>query len=127
MCVSLDQKDFIGPIKKLPKPATIQGISNNLRIEGVGWVRWSLLDSKGNLRHLQLPCCYTPKLSQRLLSTSTFAKTYPDCEISMKGNAMTVKKGDQTIDVFVNNLPMSTCFRKEGIDSVAKKILVNQQ
>ena len=43
----------------------------------------------------------------------------------MKGNAITVKKVDQTIDVFVNprnNLPMSTCFRKEGIDSVAANL-----
>ena len=36
MCVSPDKKDFIGPINELPKPATIQGIGNNLRIEGVG-------------------------------------------------------------------------------------------
>ena len=125
MCVSPDKKDFIGPISKLPKPATIQAISNNLRIEGAGKVRWSMLDSKGNLRHLQLPCCCTPKLNQRLLSTSTFAETYPDCEIFMKGNAMTVKKGDQTINVFVNsrnNLPVSTCFRKEGLDSVAANL-----
>ena len=38
---------------------------------------------------------------------------------------MTVKKGDQTIDVFVNprnNLPMSTYFRKEGIDLVAANL-----
>ena len=67
MCVTFDKEDFVGPIQPLPSKSTINGIANNLRIEGKGTVSWPILDTNGNLRDLKLPAYYIPKLKQRLL------------------------------------------------------------
>ena len=125
MCVSPDKRDFIGPIRKLPKGANIQGISNNLKIEGSGTVLWSVLDTNGNLRNLKLPCYYIPKLHQRLLSTTVFSKSYPDSTISATAKAWTITQNGQTIDIYINprnNLPTSTCFRKSAVSSIAANL-----
>ena len=45
MNVSFDSKDVVGKIEKLPKGSVIKGMSNGLKIEGIGQVTWSLKDS----------------------------------------------------------------------------------
>ena len=127
MCVSFDKNDFVGKLHSLPKGSQIRGIANNLRIEGYGHVVWSVMNTKGMLRHLKLPCYYIPKLKQRLLSTSIFTKTYPDNPITMSSGSWTVSNNaanpaEGGIDVFVspaNNLPISTCFRYNGLQDAA--------
>ena len=76
MCISGDKRDFIGKIKPLAN-VVVKGIVSGLKIEGMGHVRWSVLDTEGKLRHLKLPAYYVPKTRQRLLSTSVFCKVYP--------------------------------------------------
>ena len=81
--VSPDRDDFVGPLTKPPNKSSIQGISNSLKIQGIGHVRWSVLDTKGKLRHLKLPAHFIPKLNQRLLSTSSFTNVHPDNSITV--------------------------------------------
>ena len=126
-CVSFDKADFTGPLKTLPKGSCIQGIANHLRIEGVGEVVWSIMDTTGQLRHLKLPCYYIPKLKQRLLSTSVFTKVYPQNPITVTQGSLKVAANpsvpsESAIDVFVNpsnNLPVSTCFRHKALQATA--------
>ena len=51
MCITGDNQDFIGKIKPLTN-AVVKGIISGLKIEGMGHVRWSVLDTKGKLQHL---------------------------------------------------------------------------
>ena len=125
MCVTFDKNDFVGPIKPLPKGSSIQGITNNLKIEGVGTVIWSLLDTNGTLCHLKLPCYYIPKIKQRLLSTSVFTKTYPKSLISVSNNSWSVTQESKSIDIYINprnNLPMSKCYRHQGLQTAAANL-----
>ena len=75
MCVTGDKMDFIDKIQPV-YGSQIQGISDGLCIEGFGHVCWSVLDTKGQLRHLKLPAYYIPTIKQRLLSTSVFREIY---------------------------------------------------
>ena len=126
-CVSFDKNDFVGPLKPLPKGSCIRGIANNLKIEGVGQLVWTLMDTNGKLRHLKLPAYYIPKLKQRLLSTSVFTATYPGNPITMTPGTFKVAGNPSTpsesgIDVFINptnNLPVSTCFRHKALQETA--------
>ena len=126
-CVSFERRDFVGEIKKLPKGSCIQGISNNLRIEGIGEVIWSVLDTAGKLRDLRLPAYYIPKLKQRLLSTSVFSSTYPKNPITMNNGSWTIAANpddplESSLDIHINpnsNLPISTCFHHDSVRATA--------
>ena len=48
MCISGDKRDFIGKIEPLTN-AVVKGIVSGLKIEGIGRVRWSVLDTEGKL------------------------------------------------------------------------------
>ena len=126
MCISGDKQDFIGKIKPLNN-AVVKGIVSRLKIEGIGRVRWSELDTKGKLRHLMLPAYYVPKTQQRLLSTSVFCKEYPKNTISIKGDTWVVENNhndpsQSSIDVYINPLnkfPTSTCFWHNAVKQIA--------
>ena len=86
---------------------------------------WSVLDTKGNLTPLCLPAHFIPELQQRLLSVSSFTQTCPDSTITVTANSWTISKGDRSIDIHVdprNNLPTSTCFRKQAVAQVAANL-----
>ena len=128
MCISGDKQEFIGKIKPLNN-AVVKGIVSGLKIEGIGRVRWSVLDTEGKLWHLMLPAYYVPKTWQRLLCTSVFCKEYPKNTISIEGDTWVVEnnqddQSQSSIDVYINpfnNLPTSTCFQ----DNAVKQIAVN--
>ena len=125
MCITGDRRDFTGTIQ--PLNGQVSGITNGLRIKGFGTVKWSLLDNQGKLRHLDLPAYYIPKAKQRLLSTSVFCKTYPDCPIAISNKSWTIQANptDSTqggIDIYinpVNNLPTTTCYRLDSVKQIA--------
>ena len=53
VCITHDKRDFIGPIKPIWN-GTINGISGTMGITGCRRVRWSLLDTAGQIRNLLL-------------------------------------------------------------------------
>ena len=73
VCITNDKSDFIGPVKPIQN-AKVDGINSHLRLEGVGTVCWSMLDTAGNVCDIKLPACYAPKARQRLLNTTIFCK-----------------------------------------------------
>ena len=115
-CITNNIKNFITPIK-LIKDASVNGINGPMSIIGSGRVRWSLLDTAGQLRHIKLNCCYAPEATQRLLSTAAFLNEYPGNKITVDARTWTIgadpnKQHEYPIDVEVNqlnNLPMSKC------------------
>ena len=126
-CISFDRNDFVGPLQPVEGNAICKGITNGLRIEGVGHVLWSVLDTSGQLRHLKLPAYFIPKLRQRLLSTTVFKHTYPNNKIIVDSPCWTIEASvsdplESALDVYINpinNLPSSTCFRYDGVKSTA--------
>ena len=125
MCISGDKQDFVGKITPV-QDAVVKGIVSGLKIEGIGRVRWSVLDTEGKLRHLVLPAYYVPKTRQRLLSTSVFCKEYPKNSISIEGDTWVIGNGQNdshhsSIDVYINpmnNLPTSTCFCHSAVQEL---------
>ena len=91
----------------------MKGIVNNLKMEGIGEVLWSVVDVKGTLTAPRLPAHCIPKPRQRLPGISSFTQTHPDSTITVTADAWTISKNGQSIDVHVdprNNLPIAICF-----------------
>ena len=126
-CISHDKADFVGPIRKVHNGAQLTGIVSGLKIEGIGTVNWSVIDVNGSIRSLLLPCYYVPRSNQRLLSTAAFSEKYPNNKIiigspnwSIEANPNNAKESG--IDVYLNqlnNLPISTCFRRKAVASTS--------
>ena len=114
MSITCDRSEFIdGEYEAQPPNRTITGISDTkVKIEGVGMVSWSFQDTKGTVRTLELPCLHVPSVDQRLLSTSSLLKHYPNETISLSDGKLILSGSDKTnsiqayIDVH-NNLPTS--------------------
>ena len=125
-CITHDKRDFIGPIKQI-KDASVNGINGPMEIIGSGRIRWSLLDTSGQIRHIELDCCYAPKATQRLLSTAAFLNEYPKNKITVDSKSWTIeadpsKPTEHPIDVEVNqfnNLPMSKCIIPESLHELS--------
>ena len=75
-CVTYDPKDFISEIKDPGTLRRVKGINSGLEVTGIGTVQWTILDEKGDLRHLKLPALLVPKCERRLLSTSVLLQHY---------------------------------------------------
>ena len=48
MCITNNKTDFVRPIAPI-KNAKVDGINSHMKLEGVGTVCWSILDSSGNI------------------------------------------------------------------------------
>jgi Reverse transcriptase (RNA-dependent DNA polymerase)/GAG-pre-integrase domain len=113
--VSHDKSDFVGELQPPPLYIKLTGLAKGLKIDGVGHVAWSVLDTKGMLRTLKLPAYYVPKSPVRLLSTTSFLQTHSPETIHMEEHQLTVSgvpgdftRGSVTVRVDpTNNLP--TC------------------
>ena len=126
-CITFDKQDFVGPIKSVHRGAHLTGIVSGLKIEGVGTVNWSIIDTNGAVRSLLLPCYYVPRAQQRLLSTAAFSQKYPNNRIVIGSPSWHIEANpddekESAMDVYLNqgnNLPMSTCFRTRGVESAS--------
>ena len=125
-CITNDRRDFVGQIHHIAN-SSVDGINSHLKLEGVGSVCWSLLDSTGNLRHLELPAYYAPDARQRLLSTTVFCIKYPKNNVVLNPDSWVIQPnpenpGEQPIDIVINpinNLPTSTCMHKHSLQQLA--------
>jgi GAG-pre-integrase domain len=100
-----------------PKDSKLHGIANNVRIEGVGHVAWSMEDVHGMLRTIKVPCFFVPQVHQCLLSIPSLLQEYPNESVSMEGNKLilsgSTKDKTNLIEVFTNpknNLPTTKIF-----------------
>ena len=126
MCITNCKTDFVGETEQI-KPVQVDGISSTLKLEAIGKVCWSLLDTNGKLRNIYLPAYYAPEARQRLLTTSVFCKHYPKNKISLTSNSWTIQPDpdvahENAIDIIINpinNLPMTTCFRGKSLNQLA--------
>ena len=126
MCVTNDKSDFEGATTPV-QHQNVDGINSQLRLEARGTVCWNILDSSGKLRPFRLPAYYAPNARQRLLSTTTISRAYPNNEIKIntkrwkiKGNPNKPEESD--VDVVINpinNLPTSTCLRPNTVNRLA--------
>ena len=58
-CITNDKKDFVGWIKETQN-GKANGISGAMEITGSGKVRWSLINTAGELQLIELQCCCAP-------------------------------------------------------------------
>jgi Reverse transcriptase (RNA-dependent DNA polymerase)/GAG-pre-integrase domain/Zinc knuckle len=116
MSITNDRSEFLqNEYATFPDDRMVTGISSTkVKIQGVGVVSWSFEDTKGNIRTLNLPCLHVPTASQRLLSTSSLLKTYPNDTISIsEGKLMlsgSIDSEYDSIQAYIdpsNNLPTS--------------------
>ena len=116
MSITSDRSEFMpGEYESLPPDRTITGISKSkVKIQGVGMVKWTFVDEKGKLRTLELPCLHVPSINQRLLSTSSLLKQYPDEQVSISNGKFVLsgskKNKTNGIEAYIdanNNLPTS--------------------
>jgi len=129
-CISFDKNDFVGPLTPVKGNAICKGITNGLRIEGVGHILWSVMDTSGQLQHLKLPAYYIYKIKQGLLSTTVSKKTYPGNRITIDSPSWTIEASDSNplesaLDVYINptnNLPSSTCVHYDGVLSTVSRL-----
>jgi len=70
LSISPMRSDFVGIIK--PVSDQILGLSASTRIEGVGIVRWSLLDSASKICTIETCSYYIPEASIRLFSPQVY-------------------------------------------------------
>ena len=88
ICVSPSRDDFVGPLKKPSIGHKLQGLGQGLKIQGLGHVAWSFVDTTGMLRTLKLPALHVPKATSQLLSTSALLAKYPDEHIRIEGTRL---------------------------------------
>eukprot|EP00980_Cylindrotheca_fusiformis_P017477 scaffold5475_cov142-Cylindrotheca_fusiformis.AAC.1 len=84
-CVTFDRNDFVGPIRDPPPSATTEGITNDVKVVGTGFVAWTMKDSKDMFRTIKLPAVLIPEARVRLLSLSSLAQQYMDEDIFGNG------------------------------------------
>ena len=135
VCITNDEKDFVGPIRSLPS-LQVKGIANRMKATARGTVVWTILDTNGMPRSLKLPAFLVPKTSVRLLSTQSLLQTYFGEKIIQDGYTLTLTgiPGDESrreVTVMVNpsnNLPMSFGYDKQNMmtGSVALNTTVNE-
>jgi hypothetical protein len=106
--------DFIGPITPLPRQ-TVKGLNHVIKIEGIGRVRWRIVDSNGRKAVIETTAYYIPGGDVRLFS--------PQCHLQENKNGSFVCKADGTtfsskdtgdlrfLYHECNNLPLATIDR----------------
>ena len=96
-------------------------------ITGPRKVRWSLIDTAGELQHIKLHCCHAPLATWRLLSTSVFCKACPKNSIVLNPKSWTVQPdpdelNKNAIDININpnnNLPATECVCTDSLNNPA--------
>ena len=75
--ISNCKRDFSGPIR--PCNAVLNGISSRIKINGIGMVKWRILDDDGKPHVLSIhDCLYVPEAAIRLLSPQQWSKQSND-------------------------------------------------
>ena len=103
-CISPEAKDFISTIK--PSNSILNGISGNIKVQGVGTVQWKILDDNGKEHIFKIrDCLYIPQIKIRLLSpqqwsqqrkqekkssTSSCTTLADSCVLQWDGNTKTI-------------------------------------
>lgn len=115
--ISPDRSDFVGEISRVKGNHKVQGIGNDVSVQGKGFVVWPMQDTNGMLRSIKVPALYVPKISQRLLSTTSLLQTYDDEKISIDATKCTLSGTGEanrgSIEAFVdpkNNLPTTEMY-----------------
>ena len=127
LSITNDRSEFmVGEYEALPADRTITGISSSkVKIQGVGMVSWSFEDTRGKIRTLELPCLYVPTIKQRLLSTTSLLKQYPEEEVKISHDKFTLIGSETTssIEAYIdsnNNLPTSLLIDPSAIETSNK-------
>ncbi|CAJ1937225.1 unnamed protein product [Cylindrotheca closterium] len=113
--ISPYKDDFVGKLEPAPLGLKLRGIASGLKIEGIGHVARSVVDTTGMLRTIKVPALYVPSATARLLSTSSLLQTYTDESISMNADHLQLSGSDKTNPVHVDhdpstNLPTSLAY-----------------
>ena len=122
VCITHDRKDFIqfSPKSNLQQ---LNSVGGGHAVNGEGLVLWSVIDSKGMLRHLKVKAYYVPSSKVRLLSLHALLQHYEDETIDFKPDHLTLSgsssgQSRNAIRVTfhpVSRLPISTAYRYNGV------------
>ena len=127
--VSFCKKDFVGPIEPLEdEEMQLSGVAQEVKVEGTGHVKWSMMDESGGLRTFVLPALHVPLSTIRLLSTTHLLQTYPGESITQTYSSVRLSgiKDDpkrRSIRVHIdpeNNLPQCYGYTDKGIKKATR-------
>jgi hypothetical protein len=101
--------DFVDEPKFLGKNQTLRGVQNNVVIEGVGTVDFTVWDSAGELFVIRSAAYYLPKSNRRIFSLQAFMSENPSSYSSQRSNG--IKFSTWIHSIFIpnhgsNNLPI---------------------
>jgi hypothetical protein len=109
LSVSPFLSDFVRPIQPLPA-STVCGFIGNMKIEGVGQVRWIIKDADGNIADLETTAYYIPQVDVRLFSPQVFLHHLNAGSLTMDSESVHLHLPDATNLWFLfepsNNLPI---------------------
>ena len=114
MSISPFAKDFVGEFTRFDKQ--VDGISEEVAIEGVGDVEWTVLDSFGKKGTIRTTCYLMPRAKIRLFSPQKYLQdTHSDGTYFLNSSHCTLDlvKGPTLKFVYdkFNNLPLAPTFK----------------
>jgi len=68
LSITMDRSDFCGDITPTATDLYLGGLGSNMKIEGMGPVRWTFLNTDGSEVSIRMQCYYVPSARKRLLS-----------------------------------------------------------
>jgi hypothetical protein len=80
--------------------------SQEVTVEGYGYVVWPMEDVNGTLRSIKVLCIFVPKVPQRLLSSTSLLQTYSDEFYQKDGKIGSIEAHVDPI----NNLPTTLMY-----------------
>ena len=101
--------DFTSVIEP-PDVDSLTGLTDKVEVQGVGWVEWSVRDSKGQVALIRTRAYYVPKADIRLMSPQTYFELHDAGNAVLDRFGMTLNTHDKVTLEFPyhpnSNLPL---------------------
>ncbi|MGH7974545.1 MAG: hypothetical protein ACREBR_03375, partial [bacterium] len=72
VAVTPDRNDFIGELRAPPTNLVLKGISRGLPVQGIGTIRWYVMDDCDRLKVIETEAYYVPDIPIRLFSPQSY-------------------------------------------------------
>jgi hypothetical protein len=102
-------EDFISPLITTDQPKIMKGIAKGLQIQGIGTVKYQLLDDNGESYTITTQAYYTPDAKRRIFSPQAYFQDLGSKATTMQNkDSIKLQVGKQVVTILyneLNNLP----------------------
>ncbi|MGH3624340.1 MAG: hypothetical protein ACRDQ5_21565, partial [Sciscionella sp.] len=78
--------DFISPMTSPPNNLVLRGISSGLPVQGVGTIRWYVVDDNKQMKMIETEAFYVPEIPVRLVSPQSYMSGKSACNFTIFDN-----------------------------------------